>query len=85
MIKKQHAKHNCVISRLKCNKQYERIAFRSQNATSKVRLRNLEIGKHQERLNDIKNGTRYIFRGWKTLSKVKLMYLEVKFKEAKFG
>ena len=56
-VKKQKTKYNWFISRLKCNKQYYRIAFRGQNVPSKVRLRYLEVVKHQERLNDIKKGT----------------------------
>ena len=42
----------------------------------------LEVLKHQERLKDVKKGTRDHFRGCETLSKVKPMYLEVKLKEA---
>ena len=62
-----------------------------------MRLRYLEALKHQEKLSDIKRGTRDIFRGCKTLSKCKvyvfrgkierslisLMSLEVKKQKAK--
>ena len=37
------------------------------------------------RLGDIEKGTKHDFTGCKTLSKVKYKYLEVKFKEPKFG
>ena len=40
-----------------------------------------DILKHQERLNIMKKDARDDLRGCKTLSKVKPMYLEVKFKE----
>ena len=42
----------------------------------------LEVLKHQERLKDVKKGTRNHFRGCETLSKAKSMYLEIKLKEA---
>ena len=44
----------------------------------------LEVLKHQERLNHIKKDTNDDFRGRKILSKVKLLYLEVKLKEPTF-
>ena len=46
-----------------------------------MRIRYLEVVKDQERLNDIKKCN---FTGSKTLSKVTLMYLELKLEEAKF-
>ena len=61
-----------------------RIAFRGGNVQSKMRLRYLKIVKHQEWLNNIKKGTIDNFIGCKTLSKVNLIYLNVKLKEAKF-
>ena len=54
------------------------------NAPSKVQKRYLEVIQHQERLNDIKKGTRDVFRGLKTLSKTKAINLEVKLDKAKF-
>ena len=60
------------------------IAFRVSNARSKVRLRNLEVLKHQDRLNDIKKVMRDNFSGCKTLNKVNPIYFEGKLKEAKF-
>ena len=44
------------------------IAFRDRNSPSKMRLRYLEVLKHQERLNGIKKGTNDNFRGCKILS-----------------
>ena len=44
----------------------------------------LEVLKHKQKLNDIKEVTRNNFRCCKTLSKVKSMYFDLKFKEAKF-
>ena len=49
-----------------------------------MRLRYLDVLKHQEGLNDIKKGTNDYFTGCKALSKVKLMYLEVTLKESMF-
>ena len=50
-----------------------------------MRLSSLEVSKHQERLNDDKKGTTDDFRGYKKLSKVKPMYLEVNLKESLIG
>ena len=84
-VEKQDTKYEWFISRLKCNKQYALTAFRAWDAQSKALLKYLEVLKYQERLNDIKKGRKDNFRGSKTLSKSKPMYLEVKLKEAKFG
>ena len=81
-VKKQDAKYDWFVSRLKCNKQCARMAFRGRNAPSKVQLRYLGDLNRQERLNDIKKGTRDNFRAYKTLSTRKTMHLEVKLKEA---
>ena len=50
-----------------------------------MRLIYLQVLKHQERLNDIKKGTKDDFRGGKKLSKVKPMYLEAKLTESIFS
>ena len=83
-LKKQDAKNELFASRLKSKQQCVRIAFRGGNVQSKMRLRYLKIVKHQEWLNNIKKGTIDNFIGCKTLSKVNLIYLKVKLKEAKF-
>ena len=80
-VKKEHAKYDWFASRLKYNKQGARIACRDWNAPSKVQLRYLEILKHQERLNDIKKGTRDNFLGCKTLIEVEPIHLEVNWKK----
>ena len=71
---------------LEVKMQQEMCAYRLQrmNAPSKVQKRYLEVIQHQERLNDIKKGTRDVFRGLKTLSKTKPINLEVKLDKAKF-
>ena len=84
-VKKQDAKYDWFPLRLKCNKKLACIAFRPWNASSKVRLRYLEVLKHQERLSDISKGSRDEVIGCKTLKKVNPMYLELKFKEIKFN
>ena len=70
---------------LKWHKQYACIAVRGENATGNVRMRYLQVLKHQGRLNGIKKGMRENFTGCKKLRKVKHMYLEVKLKEAKLA
>ena len=71
---------------LEVKMQQEMCAYCLQrmNAPSKVQKRYLEVIQHQERLNDIKKGTRDVFRGLKTLSKTKAINLEVKLDKAKF-
>ena len=49
-----------------------------------MQLRYLEVLKHQEKLSDIKKGTRDGFGGCKTLNKVIPIYLEGKLEKAKF-
>ena len=61
------------------------IAFRGSNAASTVSLRYLKVLEHKKNLNDINNDRRDNFEGWKTLRKVKPMYLEVKLREDKFN
>ena len=61
------------------------IAFRGSNAASTVALRYLKVLEHKKKLNDINNDRRDNFEGWKTLRKVKPMYLEVKLREDKFN
>ena len=58
--------------------------FLKATLPSNVWLRYLGVLNHQERLNNIKKGSKDNFRGDKTQSKGKPMYLEVKLKEAKF-
>ena len=60
------------------------MAFRDRNSPSKMRLRYLDVLKHQERLNDIKKGTNGDFRGCRALSKVKTIHLLVTLKESMF-
>ena len=77
-VNKQDEKYQSFVSRLTFNKELPRIVFRCYNASSRVFSKIFIVFK------DINKGTGYYLRRCQTLSEPKLVYLEIKWKEAKF-
>ena len=84
-VKNQRAKTNWLFLRVNCWKQCTCDFFRASNASGKVRLKYLDVLKHQKSygvcfwgLNNMEKGRTYNFTAYKTVNKVKLIYLEVK-------